>query len=89
MSLRGSITLECDQKGCHAELVIGDLELQIDVMKNGDLVIEGFADGWREDDHGLLWCPDCAAEKNPREKGDDDGREYGHPADALAGMERR
>lgn len=35
-------------------------------------------------------CPNCGAgldtlpREDQREKGDDDGREYGHPADAIA-----
>lgn len=38
-------------------------------------------------------CAECGAEtdrvpeENPREKGDGDGREYGHPGDRLAGIE--
>ena len=38
-------------------------------------------------------CPACGADterwpvENPREKGDDDGLEYGHPGDRLKGID--
>ena len=87
MSIRGSIVLECDQKGCYAELVIDDLEFDVNPQRGG-LEIDGYAPDWREDEHGLFWCPDCAgANINPRQRGDDDGREYADPRDYLAGRE--
>jgi hypothetical protein len=82
MAIRGSVVLECDSKGCHAETVIGDLEFDITPQKRGGLEISTFADGWVEDEHGELHCPQCC-EENPRQKGDDDGVEYGHPRDEM------
>jgi hypothetical protein len=37
------------------------------------------------DDDGELHCPQCC--EDGREKGDDDGAEYGHPGDRLRGIE--
>lgn len=84
MSIRGSVTFECDQPRCHAEFVrqfVSDDEVNIDRY---GLSVEASAEGWRMDDDGLLVCPQCADE-NPREKGDDDGVEYADPRDAREG----
>ncbi len=83
MSTYGKMVFECDRDGCHAEHVVivnGDFNIQRDGL---DITVS--ASGWRADDDGMV-CPQCADE-NPREKGDDDGREYGHPGDRLAGRE--
>ena len=59
MSIRGSITLECDQKGCHAELVLDGDGANV---TNGRrlLTLELLAPEWHQDEQGDLWCPDCA-----------------------------
>jgi hypothetical protein len=84
MSIRGSVVLECDSTGCHAEQVIGDLEMADDLvaLPRGGVEVTVYAPEWVLDDDGLLHCPQCCEEG--REKGDDDGVEYGHPADAKA-----
>jgi hypothetical protein len=81
MSIRGTVTLECDTKGCHAETVImpetGDC-----LYCDGSLKVQLSATDWQLDCEGNLHCPQCCEEG--RERGEDDGREYGHPADAKA-----
>ena len=87
MAIRGTVTLECDTKGCHGELVLGDLDADtLEAIDPHGITVEFFADSWQQDEDGNLHCPQCC-EENPREKGDDDGREYGHPGDRLAGRE--
>jgi hypothetical protein len=82
MSIRGRVTFECDTKGCHAEYVI-DAE-DADLAEGGHSSVRAgfYAGDWVLDDDGLLHCPQCCEEG--RERGDDDGREYGHPADARS-----
>jgi hypothetical protein len=80
MAIRGSVTLECDSPRCHAELVLGDLDLEVAPQKQGGLELTAYAPDWREDEDGLLHCPQCCEEG--REKGDDDGQEYADPRDA-------
>jgi hypothetical protein len=84
MSVRGTVTLECDSKGCHAELVIDAEEISIDNDESG-LAMALSAHGWRMDDDCDIHCPACCEEG--REKNEDDGQEYGHPGDRLAGRE--
>lgn len=61
MSIRGTVTLECDRKNCHAELVIdANADANIESVKWG-LNVELAANDWVIDDNGDLWCPDCAA----------------------------
>jgi len=82
MSIRGTITLECDSPKCHAEFVLGDLDLEVAPQRGGGLEVAAYAAEWVEDDDGLLHCPQCCEEG--REKGDDDGVEYADPRDAKA-----
>ena len=77
MAIRGTVTLECDSKGCHAEEVIGDLEFDVRPLERG-LEIEMFSAGWRMDDDGKLHCPQCQEE---RERDADDGSTYADPRD--------
>jgi hypothetical protein len=81
MSIRGTVTLECDSPKCHAELVIDAEDANL-CGETGSLLIELIAAEWVLDDNGLLHCPQCCEEG--RERGEDDGKEYGHPADAKA-----
>lgn len=62
MSLRGSVTIECDQPNCHAELVLGLKDIDIDEGRLG-VYFNAYADGWRCDAHDHFWCPDCAKGK--------------------------
>ncbi len=81
MSIRGRIVLECSDKGCYAEEVIDAEDLAPERSKRGTGVnVIAHADGWVVDEDGEVHCPACCEEG--RERGDDDGREYGHPRDA-------
>lgn len=78
---RGEITVECDNDECSAEVVY-----RYDDLDNCTINDRLAEDGWQDRKSGKVWlwfCPDCVEEQE-REKGDDDGKEYGHPADALA-----
>lgn len=60
MSIRGTVTLECDTKGCHAERVFDDEEIADELMAMGSGLNVGLhADRWRLDDDGLIHCPQC------------------------------
>lgn len=85
MSIRGSITIECDRPKCHAEIVLDGRDADSDTTFN-ELSLELYVPGWRLDDEGMFWCPDCA-EPHEREKHDDDGREYADPRDFRNGLE--
>ena len=86
MGIRGTVTLECDTKGCHAEYVMEAETTDVDNKRYG-VVVRLPTTGWRfDDEQELFYCPDCCR-RDEREKGDDDGREYGHPGDRLAGRE--
>lgn len=76
MSVYGTITVECDNEHCHAELV-----LHVDALMETSVEDALWDDGWRNHD-GLHICPQCCEEAQSRVKGDDDGREYGDPRDA-------
>lgn len=82
MSIRGSITVECDRRKCQAELVIEGEDATVTETRHG-LSLALSAAEWRQDDEGYFWCPQCQ-EENPRVKGEDDGREYADPRDAKA-----
>ncbi len=79
MSIRGSVTLECDSKGCHAEEVIAAEDFNL-ADKWIYIDVSAAFNGWRVDDDGNIHCPQCCDEG--RERGDDDGREYADPRDA-------
>ena len=83
MAIRGTVTLECDTKGCQAETVIEAEIADMVTLRRGGIELTMFAADWRLDDDDLLHCPQCC-EENPRENGDDDGREYADPRDAKA-----
>jgi hypothetical protein len=61
MAIRGSVTLECDSKGCQAELVLGYLDLEVAPKSNG-LELTAHAWWWVLDEDGLLHCPQCCEE---------------------------
>jgi len=58
MSIRGTVTLECDAKGCHAERVFDVTTDDADSSMN-ELSIELYSGGWLMDDDGLIHCPQC------------------------------
>jgi hypothetical protein len=80
MSRRGEICVECDSPDCYAEVIYQPSSIE------DDLACLLFQDGWRRKDE-RDYCPECAKEENPRERGDDDGVEYGHPSDHRKGLE--
>ena len=80
MAIRGSITLECDSKGCHAEEVMDGNGL-CNFTRGAGVVFELMASGWVLDDDGLLHCPQCCEEGHERDE--DTGATYGHPGDEL------
>jgi hypothetical protein len=80
MSRRGEITVECDSDDCYAEVIYRPENLDEPVH---DLLT---ADGWVRKD-GKDYCVECVRPENPRERGDDDGVEYGHPGDRLKGID--
>ena len=82
MSWRGRITVECDSEHCRAETIFN-----ADDLDGSDVTDRLLEEGWQRND-GLDTCPQCLEELAAgREKGEDDGREYGHPGDALRGLE--
>lgn len=87
MSRRGEIVIECDTPTCHAEIRFEAWHRAStvdDVLDDAGWQVTGKAVGRapRKD-----ICPQCVEEANPREKGDDDGREYADPRDHLDGRE--
>lgn len=87
MSLTGTFTLECDRPTCRAELVLGYVDADLEPRRKGGIDLQLYAPDWCMDEDGSLICPQCAA-PDPREKGDDDGREYADPRDARDEAER-
>lgn len=82
MSIRGSVTIECDRKGCHAEIVLQAEDATVHPRRHG-LELDLSAAEWREDGLDVYVCPQCAtADENPRERDDDDGATYSDPRDA-------
>lgn len=71
-----SLTDEHDPRTVHESFVIGGGETREEAVSEA---IEELEAAKRE----LL----DAARENPRQKGDDDGREYAHPGDYLKGYE--
>lgn len=57
MSLRGSITLECDIPTCHGELVIGDLDIDATSTRSG-IDLSAYALYWEMRGDRLI-CPQC------------------------------
>jgi len=78
MSRRGRVVVECDAFKCSAETVIdaGDMN----ATESLEAILT--ADGWRFH-NGFDICPQCVEERDPREKDEDDGQEYGHPKEAI------
>ena len=70
MSIRGQLTIECDRKGCHAEIVLGPDECDLE-PKRGGIEIDLYAYGWMVDDlePARFVCPECVNEQ-PREVGE-------------------
>lgn len=81
MSAWGEVIIECDEDGCHATHAIEANDL---IAVAGREYLED--ENWAQVD-GRYICPQCQAEANPREPGDDDGREYADPRDYRAGLE--
>jgi hypothetical protein len=79
MSIRGTITIECDS--CDGELVLDDRDIDVFPQKRGGLELTTYAAEWVEDEDGLLHCPACIDE-HPRERDEDDGKSYSDPRDA-------
>ena len=63
MSIRASVTFECDSKGCHAELVFDGTDANV-LTRRGGLDAQFFAYGWVMDDDDLLHCPACCEERD-------------------------
>jgi hypothetical protein len=85
MSIRATVTYECDSPDCHAELVLDATDAEL-VKARGGVQAEFYASGWVMDDDDQIHCPQCCKE-DPRERNADDGSSYGHPGDRLAGRE--
>lgn len=83
MSIRATVTLECDSPGCHAELVLDGTDAEI-VNARGGVQAEFYASGWVMDDDDQIHCPCC---EERREMHKDDGVEYGDPRDHRDGRE--
>ena len=66
MSIRGSVTLECDSKDCRAETVLEDLDIEITPERWG-LAIEAHASGWVRVADDQFRCPQCTEEARERE----------------------
>jgi hypothetical protein len=83
MSIRGTVTYECDQKGCHAELVLDADDAAEGLQTGRDISLTFTAFGWRRDADDELWCPQCVeeAERPERHRDEDDGRTYADPRD--------
>lgn len=62
MSLRCSLTIECDRPTCQAEIVIRDLDIDVEPRSRGGLDIAAFAPDWWQDENEQFICPQCAAE---------------------------
>jgi hypothetical protein len=58
MSIRGSVTLECDSKGCHAEQVIDAIDSNL-CGETKCLLVELVAPDWVMNNDGDLRCPQC------------------------------
>lgn len=82
MSIRGSITVECDRPTCRAEIVLEGEDAKVTLNRHG-LALDVSAPGWSVRYDGDIVCPDCAFPPE-RERDEDDGKSYGHPADAKA-----
>lgn len=60
MSIRGSLTIECDQPKCHAEIVLEARDFTLGPAPRGtDVGV--FAYGWHVNDDEQFICPQCAA----------------------------
>lgn len=67
MSIRGTVTLECDTKRCHGALDIEAHEwADLIVQKHWGLDIAVAANGWRVDENGDLICPQCVEDDEQR-----------------------
>jgi hypothetical protein len=62
MSIRGTITIECDS--CDGELVLDDRDIDVFPQKRGGLELTAYAAEWVEDEDGLLHCPQCCEERD-------------------------
>lgn len=86
MSRWGEIVVECDNPYCDACESFGPDGFGPH-QNGGEINTVLVFKGWRVNTDGKDVCPQCQEESNQREKGDDDGVEYGHPGDRLAGRE--
>jgi len=59
MSIRGSITIECDRPDCHAEIVLFELDIEAEPRRRGGVDLTAYAPDWRMDGD-LFICPQCA-----------------------------
>jgi hypothetical protein len=64
--IRGTVTIECDRPKCYAELVVDVTTNDANIQKWG-LTVEVGASGWRVDDDGQCWCPECAERADERD----------------------
>jgi hypothetical protein len=66
MSVRGNVTLECDQPECYAEMQLSPDRDDVE-RKSWGVVVELGASGWHVDDAGkTITCPQCCEEKGLR-----------------------
>jgi hypothetical protein len=72
MSLRGAITLECDEPKCQGELVLEAQDLTLDAKGRG-IDLSAYAYGWRLDDDRLI-CSSCVAAAIEAEERDEEQR---------------
>jgi hypothetical protein len=68
MSIRGTVTMECDTPNCRAELVIDAEDADLTMTRHGAKA--GFSSDWLLDDGGELRCPDCQNESRQPERDD-------------------
>jgi hypothetical protein len=69
MAIRGDVTIECDRKACHAEIVLYAAEdAVITATKHGSIELTLTAAGWRVDDEGGVLCPDCLDAEGNRDE---------------------
>ena len=64
MAIRGTVTLECDTKGCHGEEVFDDLDPSDITADRHGLLVKRHVNGWAMDDEGGLHCPQCCEERD-------------------------
>jgi hypothetical protein len=66
MSIRATVTYECDSPDCHAELVLDATDAEL-VKARGGVQAEFYGYGWQMDDDDQIHCPQCC-EEDPRDE---------------------